>query len=583
MLRVSFPEAAFVAERTCSPGQRAPCKRVLTTMANGPMIATAQNFTPLPAVADISYLDDRAGHGTYHKGVFRSDFVVLPYTFPYSRAEIMDKWPTIRNLETDDTREGNSVEMLEAVREAMEIYRCVVQELTRQVSVQCMERGLLLKDLWNCHTFLFARLIEHFPRERVNYQLMAKDLSEQIKMIKDAALNERIDNSIKYSSLEAKNDEFLQTIDELRERRRETDVESVLSSNEYLTLKRQLDDVTEQRNQALEGLEELKVEHEKLKEVHEQTKRSFDMKRQQLETAEHSKGTARLESEQLRMLNKVATQYRSAPLGVLASLLLGESCSGHSLEEHKSRFLGCLQEECHTSNGAFSPSILTQAMTSGYVGDIIGYLAEEQVVFIQQSLQRRIDIPSLVAFLTCNIDGKDIDQSIFGQLDETRKMREGNMRMKRQLAQHEKELKMKHMESKLEQLASAREKRPLELFAEKDWSGSFAGLGNGPDVPKILRHGAKVKRKDIGMKELLAMIKLLWTSRSEAEGKNVPLEDFVVNFLSKKGPTEGGGPELSYNFVYSLYRHKHEHHECELLLSMPGLMNEVKEEVYHDM
>ncbi|KAK3260066.1 hypothetical protein CYMTET_30962, partial [Cymbomonas tetramitiformis] len=321
-------------------------------------------------------------------------------------------------------------------------------------------------------------------------------------------------------------------------------------------------------------------------------------------------GTARLESEQLRMLNKVATQYRSAPLGVLASLLLGESCSGHSLEEHKSRFLGCLQEECHTSNGAFSPSILTQAMTSGYVGDIIGYLAEEQVVFIQQSLQRRIDIPSLVAFLTCNIDGKDIDQSIFGQLvgfdrnhvedalelgrvstckrfemlqDETRKMREGNMRMKRQLAQHEKELKMKHMESKLEQLASAREKRPLELFAEKDWSGSFAGLGNGPDVPKILRHGAKVKRKDIGMKELLAMIKLLWTSRSEAEGKNVPLEDFVVNFLSKKGPTEGGGPELSYNFVYSLYRHKHEHHECELLLSMPGLMNEVKEEVYHDM
>ncbi|KAK3263855.1 hypothetical protein CYMTET_27368 [Cymbomonas tetramitiformis] len=320
---------------------------------NGPMIATAQNFTPLPAVADISYLDDRAGHGTYHKGVFRSDFVVLPYTFPYSRAEIMDKWPTIRNLETDDTSflgenlisesatprnakpgelqprlltprhpasrrdvfllrdwlgtallrcnqkhrntEGNSVEMLEAVREAMEIYRCVVQELTRQVSVQCMERGLLLKDLWNCHTFLFARLIEHFPRERVNYQLMAKDLSEQIKMIKDAALNERIDNSIKYSSLEAKNDEFLQTIDELRERRRETDVESVLSSNEYLTLKRQLDDVTEQRNQALEGLEELKVEHEKLKEVHEQTKRSFDMKRQQLETAEHSKvrGTLR--------------------------------------------------------------------------------------------------------------------------------------------------------------------------------------------------------------------------------------------------------------------------------------------------
>lgn len=75
---------------------------------------------------------------------------VFPEFHPTGRAQALMLGDTMAAMLDDYARRAQGMSALEAVAAAKEIHSNCFLEILRQVSVQCIERGNVLKAVWRC-------------------------------------------------------------------------------------------------------------------------------------------------------------------------------------------------------------------------------------------------------------------------------------------------------------------------------------------------------------------------------------------------------------------------------------------------
>ena len=92
---------------------------------------------------------------------------VFPSTKPTGRKEVLllENW--LNKMLQENI--AKVVDPLEAVKEAQKLYNICFHELSRQVWVQCAERGQLMEKLWNRYLQLFEHVLRMRENEREQY------------------------------------------------------------------------------------------------------------------------------------------------------------------------------------------------------------------------------------------------------------------------------------------------------------------------------------------------------------------------------------------------------------------------------
>eukprot|EP00002_Diphylleia_rotans_P005523 TRINITY_DN1468_c0_g1_i2.p1 TRINITY_DN1468_c0_g1~~TRINITY_DN1468_c0_g1_i2.p1 ORF type:complete len:716 (-),score=154.68 TRINITY_DN1468_c0_g1_i2:772-2919(-) len=125
-----------------------------------------------------------------------------------------------------------------------------------------------------------------------------------------------------------------------------------------------------------------------------------------------------------------------------------------------------------------------------------------------------------------------------------------------------------------------KEKDPADTASSEKF---FTGLGTGPEVPKYLRIGGKVKNRRLGKRETENIIKDIWKERNQAMkaggNKKTRLPDFMYQYLLNHYGLHNVVVEWSYNLIDALERFKYDN-DCEMFLR--ALQGEVSDDIQED-
>ena len=162
--------------------------------------------------------------------------VVFPARRPAGRQDVIntERWIT----EMMESRALKAKAPSEAARELLPILEMAMQELIRQVSLHCAERGSLLERIWQSHSELFDHIL-----------LQIKTVTEKYheKITKMQSDNQSFRNLI--DEIRAKNKEKLNTISSRWQRRFHASTERY--DKEILQLKAELEEARAQAHRAV--------------------------------------------------------------------------------------------------------------------------------------------------------------------------------------------------------------------------------------------------------------------------------------------------------------------------------------------
>ncbi|KAL4448019.1 hypothetical protein ABPG75_005238 [Micractinium tetrahymenae] len=139
-----------------------------------------------------------------------------------------------------------------------------------------------------------------------------------------------------------------------------------------------------------------------------------------------------------------------------------------------------------------------------------------------------------------------------------------------------------------EEEAQLERKNPLQQYVEllgsqeeAAWKEWLIGMGQSAEVPKLFKHGGKIRNKHLSKRDTEKLVKEIWKERmadpAAAAGKAVDLLEFVFTQLQKKVGIVTAVVEMGYNFLFGLWKYQWDA-DCELFLRI--ILGEVKEDVY---
>ncbi|KAG2494635.1 hypothetical protein HYH03_007153 [Edaphochlamys debaryana] len=157
------------------------------------------------------------------------------------------------------------------------------------------------------------------------------------------------------------------------------------------------------------------------------------------------------------------------------------------------------------------------------------------------------------------------------------------VKLKRTLADHrraERARAMAEAEAK-ERRASSRKERPVhpvQAFIEAKWADFFVGLGQGANIPRVLRAEGRIFNRRLEKVDAERMVNAIWDAKDEWQAKNrgsrVTLDDFLATYMQRKYVAPRAIAETAYNLVYTLGQHAYDP-DCNLFIKC--LLGEIDE------
>ncbi|GMH44706.1 hypothetical protein BSKO_12658 [Bryopsis sp. KO-2023] len=110
---------------------------------------------------------------------------VFPTHLPASREDVMRlrEYTEARISQLEDEAERNGNSLTNYAEEAIRLYTMGFQELTRQVSLQCVERGRLMADLWASHTDIMTRVVHEIRDQKEDGEIIAMGTKKRNQML----------------------------------------------------------------------------------------------------------------------------------------------------------------------------------------------------------------------------------------------------------------------------------------------------------------------------------------------------------------------------------------------------------------
>eukprot|EP00742_Colponemidia_sp_Colp-10_P001595 GILJ01001714.1.p1 GENE.GILJ01001714.1~~GILJ01001714.1.p1 ORF type:complete len:479 (-),score=60.50 GILJ01001714.1:180-1616(-) len=196
-------------------------------------------FPPKPGEHQSSFIDS--------EGLFHT--VVFPASKPSSRRDaiLLDHWMTTV-LEEQSYKIQNASDLSTVVDEIVPVLSTGVNEVVRQVTLQCTERGMLLDKMWRTYVQLFQRVLSDYKRKMHNQE-------ERVQ----ALLREKANHHAEMADLRKKHAEqmhkLIQTV-ENKYVQKQTECETLLASRteELHVLRQRLKDLSQDTKTFLPNL-----------------------------------------------------------------------------------------------------------------------------------------------------------------------------------------------------------------------------------------------------------------------------------------------------------------------------------------
>ena len=148
--------------------------------------------------------------------------------------------------------------------------------------------------------------------------------------------------------------------------------------------------------------------------------------------------------------------------------------------------------------------------------------------------------------------------------------------------------KIQGMQNQISELNIELERRP-KAFEERDQRPDegaggnegkyFETLGSSLELPKFLRFNGKVRNRNLAKGATEQMVKDVWKEKEKEGGREIPLPEFFYEFLRKRFGIQSMIVEWGYNMMYALKKYSYDA-DCELFLKI--MQGDVGEEVYHE-
>jgi len=139
----------------------------------------ASAVSPVPGVENVTSSASAASDRNWHKRVFSKHL-------PSGRGDVarLRKWLEVSLDEVSHKGKGDLFTFSE---DALKLYNTAYQELTRQVSVSCVDHGRLMADLWTSHAELTGRVLTDLINERAGTSAAFASMADENRKLVDEA------------------------------------------------------------------------------------------------------------------------------------------------------------------------------------------------------------------------------------------------------------------------------------------------------------------------------------------------------------------------------------------------------------